>query len=518
MKELETVALFEEFLESKFHLGTRLHPKLRFGFIEFLKFNADYFAWSHEDITGIPTEVVVHKLGLDHDVPPVRQKKSPIAKARNKFVKEEVTHFVNIGSIREVRYPDWLANNVVVPKKNNKFRDHLKHLQETFDILRKHNMKLNPEKCAFGVSSGKFLGFLVSQRGIEVNPDKIKVIEDIPDQLSSVKNIQRLTGRLAALSRFISRSLEKCHRFFALLKKKNNFDWTPQCQQALRDLKRYLSSPPLLSKPKEGETSLVYLAVMELVSVIATPGNQGGSNGVRIDIRSLDLINERGLPTGLDSNVIEIKYDLQLAVNQSITHIPREENTEAYTLANLGSSTKIKGIESGAVIQLTNSVLDTNGYYEVNSTSLVWDRRNEIIDYLEHRKLPEDHKASRALRAKAARYSFKRGQLSLSEDQRTRSGRFLVENIICRFGISKKIACDNGLQFIGAKVTKFLEDLKIKRITSSPYHPSPNGQVESTNKVIIQNLKKRLEAGKGKWLEELPGVLWAYRTTAKSST
>ncbi|XP_070049251.1 uncharacterized protein [Nicotiana tomentosiformis] len=86
------------------------------------------------------------------------------------------------------------------------------------------------------------------------------------------------------------------------------------------------------------------------------------------------------------------------------------------------------------------------------------------------------------------------------------------------FRIPKEIECDNGPQFIGAKVTKFLEDLKIKRITSSPYHPSANGQAESTNKVIIQNLKKRLEAAKGKWPEELPGVLWAYRKMAKSST
>ncbi|XP_070056915.1 uncharacterized protein [Nicotiana tomentosiformis] len=95
---------------------------------------------------------------------------------------------------------------------------------------------------------------------------------------------------------------------------------------------------------------------------------------------------------------------------------------------------------------------------------------------------------------------------------------FLWENIICRFGIPKEIACDNGPQFIGAKITKFLKDLKIERITSSSYHPSANSQAESTNKVIIENLKKILEAAKGKWPEELPGVLWAYQTTAKSST
>ncbi|XP_070049090.1 uncharacterized protein [Nicotiana tomentosiformis] len=74
---------------------------------------------------------------------------------------------------------------------------------------------------------------------------------------------------------------------------------------------------------------------------------------------------------------------------------------------------------------------------------------------------------------------------------------FLWENITCRFGMPKEIACDNGPQFIGVKVTKFLEDLKIKRITFSPNRPSANGQEKSTNKVIIQNIKKRLETSKG---------------------
>ncbi|XP_075107154.1 uncharacterized protein LOC142180123 [Nicotiana tabacum] len=93
---------------------------------------------------GIPIEVAVHKLNLDPSIPPVRQKKRPIAEARNKFVREEGTLLLDIG-------------------------DHPKHLQETSDILMKHNMNLNPEKCAFEVNYGKFLGFLVSQRGIEVH-------------------------------------------------------------------------------------------------------------------------------------------------------------------------------------------------------------------------------------------------------------------------------------------------------------------------------------------------------------
>uniref|UniRef100_A0A1S4A6E8 Protein NYNRIN-like n=1 Tax=Nicotiana tabacum TaxID=4097 RepID=A0A1S4A6E8_TOBAC len=125
-------------------------------------------------------------------------------------------------------------------------------------------MKLNPEKCEFEVSFGKFLGFLVSQRWIEVNVDKIKDIEEMSNQLPSVKEVQRLMGRMVDLSRFISRSSEICHHFFSLLKKKNNFDWAPKCQQALRHLKRYSSSPQLLSKPEEGENLLIYLVVSEV--------------------------------------------------------------------------------------------------------------------------------------------------------------------------------------------------------------------------------------------------------------
>ncbi|XP_070050028.1 uncharacterized protein [Nicotiana tomentosiformis] len=203
----------------------------------------------------------------------------------------------------------------------------------------------------------------------------------------------------------------------------------------------------------------------------------------------------------------------------SITHIPREENAEADALSNLGSSTKMKGLESGTVAKLMHSVLDADSYYEVNATNLVWVWRNKIIDYLEHGKFLEDPKASRALCTKAARYSFK----GVNSSPYQKIGKrevvdFLWENIICKFEITKEIACDNGPQFIGAKVTKFLEYLNIKRVTSSPYHPSTNGHEETTNKVIIQNLKKRLEAAKGKWPEELPGVLWAYRTNGKSST
>ena len=118
---------------------------------------------------------------------------------------------------------------------------HLAHLSEAFHILRKYNMKLNPAKCAFGVSAGKFLGVIVNHRGIEANLDKIKVVLDMPSP-SGIKEVQRLTGRIAALSRFVSRVSDKCQPFFQVLKKA--FQWDTKCEEAFSVLKTYLSSPP----------------------------------------------------------------------------------------------------------------------------------------------------------------------------------------------------------------------------------------------------------------------------------
>ena len=101
--------------------------------------------------------------------------------------------------------------------KSKKSEDHVKDLAETFATLRKHQMKLNPKKCVFGVKSGKFLGFMVSKRGIDANPSKFKAALDLPEPKTK-RDVQRLTGRMAALSRFISRASDKGLPLFKALK------------------------------------------------------------------------------------------------------------------------------------------------------------------------------------------------------------------------------------------------------------------------------------------------------------
>ena len=127
--------------------------------------------------------------------------------------------------------------DIVVKTKNKSTL--IQDLEETFANMRKINLKLNLEKCMFADPSGKLLGFFVSQHGIEANPDKIKAIEQI-EAPKRVKDVRRLAGCVAALSRFISKSAERALPFFKILKKAGPIKWTPEAEAALQGLKRYL--------------------------------------------------------------------------------------------------------------------------------------------------------------------------------------------------------------------------------------------------------------------------------------
>ena len=311
---------------------------------------------------GIDPTVITHRLNVNPSFKPVKQKRRNFAPDKQKAINEEVGKLVQVGAIREVEYPEWLANVVLVKKENGKWRLcidftdinkacpkdsfplpridlivdataghellsfmdafsgynqismdpddqektsfvigqgtycyrvmpfrlknagatyqrlvnkmfqkqigttmevyiddmlvksttaelHIAHMSEAFQILRKYNMKLNPAKCAFGVSAGKFLGFIVNHRGIEANPNKIKAVLDMSSP-SGIKEVQRLTGRIAALSRFVSRASDKCQPFFQVLKKA--FQWDTKCEEVFSALKAYLSSPP--PPPHSGES------------------------------------------------------------------------------------------------------------------------------------------------------------------------------------------------------------------------------------------------------------------------
>src|SRR3954467_15679100 len=143
----------------------------------------------------------------------------------------------------------------------------LEDLRETFIALNKYRIKLNPKKCVFGVLAGKLLGYMVSARGIEANPEKVQAIATMQEPID-IKGVQQLTGRLAACSSFISRLGERTLPFYQLLIKGEKFEWTEEARKAFTDLKNTLSTPPILAVPKEGEKLYLYVAAHN--SVVST--------------------------------------------------------------------------------------------------------------------------------------------------------------------------------------------------------------------------------------------------------
>ena len=325
---------------------------------------------------GVDPTVITHKLNVNPSFKPVKQKRRSFSPKRQKAINEEVGKLLQAKAIREVKYPEWLSNVVLIKKVSDKWRLcidftdinracpndnfplpwidlivdgtsshellsfmdafsgynqismdpndqektsfvtgqgsycyrvfpfglkndgatyqrpvnrmfqkqigtsmevyiddllvklikvelHITHLTEAFQVLRSYNIKLNPAKCAFGVFAGKFLGFVVNNRGIEANPGKIKAVLDMLPP-SNIKDIQRLTGRIAVLSHFVSRASDKCRPFFQVLKKA--FQWEAHCQEAFTTLKNYLSFSPIMVSPYEGELLILYLAILDFAT------------------------------------------------------------------------------------------------------------------------------------------------------------------------------------------------------------------------------------------------------------
>ena len=144
--------------------------------------------------------------------------------------------------------------------KSKMVSEHVGDLRNIFEILRKHKLRLNASKCSFGVGSGKFLGFMVTHRGIEVNPDQVKAINSLQPPRNP-KEVQKLTGMTAALNRFISRSADRYRPFFLLMNKWKGFEWTEECALAFQQLKEYLSHPPIMSSLEMDEVLFAYITV-----------------------------------------------------------------------------------------------------------------------------------------------------------------------------------------------------------------------------------------------------------------
>jgi hypothetical protein len=364
--------LYEDIADQRVLLGSQLSDEQEKTLIRFLFNNKDVFAWTANDLCGVNRDVIEHSLNVDPSFRPRKQRLQKMSDDKVEGARNEVKRLLSAGVIREVTYPEWLANTVMVKKANGKWRmcidftdlnkvcqkdefplpridslvdatafselmslldcysgyhqiwmkkedepktsfitpsgtycylrmskglknavgsfsrmttkvldsqigrnvltyvddiivkstkqeNHIANLQETFANFRQAGLKLNPEKCVFGVKKGKFLGCLVSTKGIEANPNKIKAILWM-EPPNTKKGAQRLAGRLASLNRFISRSAERNLPFFEILKSAEVFQWGPAQERAFEELKQYMIDLTTLTPPSLGAPLLLYVA------------------------------------------------------------------------------------------------------------------------------------------------------------------------------------------------------------------------------------------------------------------
>jgi len=185
-----------------------------------------------------------------------------------------------LGDILKVYMDDMIV-------KSQQEVDHAAHLKRVFEQTRKYNMRLNLEKYTFGVQAGKFFGFYLTEKRIESNPDKCQAFTQLPTPHSK-KCIQTLNDMLTTLSRFVAKSAQNALPFFKLLRKETKFEWIEEWEAALKHLKETLSTPPVLSRPDQGEVLYLYLFVsFDAVSVVLVRETPEGEKPVYFTSKAL---------------------------------------------------------------------------------------------------------------------------------------------------------------------------------------------------------------------------------------
>jgi hypothetical protein len=163
-----------------------------------------------------------------------------------------------LGAIMEVYIDD-----VVI--KSAGFHEHIADLRVSLERIRKYELHMNPMKCAFGVTTGRFLGFIVHESGIQIDPKKIEAINKM-EEPTCKKNVQKLLGKVNYLRRFIANLVGKIGPFMPLLRLKHedNFMWGDEQRCALEEIKKYLTSPPVLRAPQAGKEFRMFVAARRM--------------------------------------------------------------------------------------------------------------------------------------------------------------------------------------------------------------------------------------------------------------
>ncbi|GJR81076.1 reverse transcriptase domain-containing protein [Tanacetum coccineum] len=242
--------------ESKLRVGV---PARR-GFAQFVDVNIDPKTRKVISVTGFCIDIFTRKMPFG-----LKNAGSTYQRLVDKAFQRQ------IGRNLEVYVDDLVI-------KSHTEEEIIRDITETFKTLRQINMKLNPKKCTFGMQEGMFLGYKVSTHGLRACPEKADTVLSLPSP-RCIKDVQKLNGKLASLNRFLSKSAEKSLPFFKTLKKctkKSDFQWTPEAEEAFKQMKKLIAELPTLTAPREHEELIIYLAAAkEAISAVLMTDREG---------------------------------------------------------------------------------------------------------------------------------------------------------------------------------------------------------------------------------------------------
>ncbi|KAK8928408.1 hypothetical protein KSP39_PZI017378 [Platanthera zijinensis] len=531
--------------------------------------NIDIFAWSAADMPGIDADVACHR----------QQKKRAIASRMTKPIREEVEKLLQAGFISANKYPGWNAGAIYQRMMDRIFREqkgrnlevyvddlmiksqdlksHIADLEETFATVRKYKMRLNPLKCVFGASRGKFLGHLLTPSGVEPNPDKAQAVADfLVDYTVEVKKAE--TSPVVAWEMLVDGASGK-----------NSFGGgmvlvSPEGTRIEQALKVHFA---LTNNQAEYEA---IIAGLRLAHLLAKHGPRAGGTMTELFRPSIEegelmevdqqeswmdpfttYLTTGRLPEGeLEKKQVRYKSAYYL-LKEGILYRKTLSGLLARCVSEKEVARVLEEIHSGECGSHSGSrtlegrVL-RQGYFwpTLRRDAEEFARKcRQCQEFAPLQLLP-----AQRLRTITAPWPFAIWGLDLVGPFPQASGqrRFLLVmvdyfskwlevkalakvtsqvvksfvwgEIICRHGLPLAIITDNGPQFASREFVDFCVRLGIDLRFASVHHPRSNGQMEAANKVIMNLLKKKVENLRGSWVEQLPSVLWALRTTPSSAT
>ncbi|GJV47605.1 reverse transcriptase domain-containing protein [Tanacetum coccineum] len=294
----------------------------------------------------------------------------------------------------------------------------IRDITETFKTLRQINMKLNPKKCT-SMQESIYLGYKVSTNGLRACPEKADAVLSLPSP-RCIKDVQKLNGKLASLNRFLSKSAEKSLPFFKTLKKctkKSDFQWTPEAEEAFKQMKKLIAELPTLTAPRENEELIIYLAAAkEAISAVLMTDREGRQTPVYFVSRTLrgpevNYTPMEKLVLALLSASKRLKRYFQAHTVVVITNQPMKQLLSSSEISGRmlkwKSSRRIRhpyrqGPQSKVLVEeIEGKIHNEKEILDICRKEGIQD--DTICEYLTKEILPEDKKKARAVRRKAAR-------------------------------------------------------------------------------------------------------------------